>query len=230
MRSKVDTLKSPLEILTLARSQSKLYEIERLTWFCSMEAFVAQDQIPPDVRIFLNSIANQNLSQHDFAEFEQLYRSHLSRIVVELTEEEKQNSVFSSQKQECIRLWQASLALDDFGTGYNGEAMLLCLTPQYVKIDISIIRNVDTDKNRQKILQNLLSYTKERQIKVIAEGVETRGEMETLIRTGVDYLQGYYIGMPQKTASPVNPEIVAQIQAINRKKKLPAAHRPCPKS
>ena len=230
MRSKVDTLKSPLEILTLARSQSKLYEIERLTWFCSMEAFVAQDQIPPDVRIFLNSIANQNLSQQDFAEFEQLYRPHLSRIVVELTEEEKQNSVFSSQKQECIRLWQASLALDDFGTGYNGEAMLLCLTPQYVKIDMSIIRNVDTDKNRQKILQNLLSYTKERQIKVIAEGVETRGEMETLIRTGVDYLQGYYIGMPQKTASPVNPEVIAQIQAINRNKKLPVPHRPCPKS
>lgn len=230
MRSKVDAFKSPLEILTLARSQSKLYEIERLTWFCSMEAFVAQKQILPDVRIFINSIANQNLSRQDFAEFEQLYRPHLNRIVVELTEEEKPNSAFSSQKQECIRLWQASLALDDFGTGYNGEAMLLCLTPQFVKIDMSIVRNVDTDRNRQKILQNLLSYTKERRIKVIAEGVENRGEMETLIHTGVDYLQGYYVGMPQKTASLVNPEVVAQIQAINRKKKSPTAHRSYPKS
>lgn len=219
MRSKLESLKSPMEILNLAKSQSKLYEIERLTWFRSMADFVKQKQIPDNVHIFINSIANQILSPEDFEEFQQRYQPYLDRIVMELTEEEKQNSSYADSKQECIRLWNASLALDDFGMGYNGEAMLLTLTPHYVKIDMSIVRDIDTDKNRQKILQNLLSYTKERKIKVIAEGVETQGEMETLIQTGVDFMQGYYIGIPQKTAQKIDPRIVMQIQQLNSKLK-----------
>lgn len=57
------------------------------------------------------------------------------------------------------------------------------------------MRNIDSDVNRQNILQNLISYSKARGIKVIAEGVETHAEMETLVRSGVDYLQGFYVAM-----------------------------------
>ena len=70
--------------------------------------------------------------------------------------------------------------------------------PDYVKIDMSIVRDVDTDHNRREILRNLVAYSHERNIKVIAEGVETEREMAALIEEGVDYLQGYYIGAPKR--------------------------------
>ena len=119
-------------------------------------------------------------------------------------------------KREYTKKWGAAIALDDFGTGYNGETMLLHLSPQYVKIDMSIVRDIDIDENRQKLLTNLLSYTKERQIQVIAEGVETAGELRTLLRLGVDYLQGFYLGMPSPCV-PVNQEAVAIIRACRGK-------------
>ena len=64
------------------------------------------------------------------------------------------------------------------------------MQPQYVKIDISIVRNIDDDEDKQSLVANFMSYTKARGIKVIGEGVETRAEMETLTALGVEYLQG----------------------------------------
>ena len=216
IRSKSASLITPQEILTLARSQSKLYQIERLTWFNAMDAFANLEGVEGSCHIFINSIANQTLSLQDLALFEKRYERYLSRIVVELTEEEKQNDVFVTLKKEYTKKWGAALALDDYGTGYNGEAMLLYLSPQYVKIDMSIVRDIDIDEDRQKILSNLLSYTRERGIQVIAEGVETRSEMDTLIRCGVSYLQGYYLGEPALHAAQISNRVLNEIRQAQR--------------
>ena len=61
---------------------------------------------------------------------------------------------------------------------------------------MSIVQGIDKDEYRQKLLENLLSYARMQHIKVIAEGVETSGEMKILIASGVDYLQGFYLGSP----------------------------------
>lgn len=216
MRSKLETLHSPAEILTLARSQSKLYQIERLTWFGALESFSRLEGMKSGCRLFINSIANQTLSRKDMVEIERLYAPVLGQVVVEITEEEKQNDVIVMLKREYTKKWGAAIALDDFGTGYNGDTMLLYLSPQYVKIDMSIVRDIDIDENRQKLLTNLLSYTKERQIGVIAEGVETAGELKTLMRLGVDYLQGFYLGMPGPKAVPVRQEALDILLSFER--------------
>ena len=181
-----------------------------------MDAFANLEGVEGSCHIFINSIANQTLSLQDLALFEKRYERYLSRIVVELTEEEKQNDVFVTLKKEYTKKWGAALALDDYGTGYNGEAMLLYLSPQYVKIDMSIVRDIDIDEDRQKILSNLLSYTRERGIQVIAEGVETRSEMGTLIRCGVSYLQGYYLGEPAPQAAQISNRVLNEIRQAQR--------------
>lgn len=211
MRSKLQTLKSPLEILNLAKSQSKLYQIEKLTWFQSLYDFTKFKDINPNYHIFINSIANQELSQKDIALIESMYPDYLHRIVLELTEEEKLNHEFTKHKQEIMKKWKAGIALDDFGTGYNGEALLLTLQPQFIKIDISIVKNIDKDINRQKLLQNLTSYAAERHIKVIAEGVETEEELAKLIQYKVDYVQGYCIGVPHPVPREISPRIKESI-------------------
>lgn len=219
MRSKLPTLKSPMEILTLARSQSKLYQIERLTWFHALQNFAAYQNIPQDSKLFINSIANQTLSDKDIRELELLFEPYLSRVVLEITEEEKLDDAFVKTKQELIKRWYASMALDDFGAGYNGEAALLYLSPNFVKIDMSIIRDIDTDKSRQKILSNLLSYAHERRIKVIAEGVETKKEMATLIGLHIDYLQGFYLGVPTRVPQRISRKVLGEIVDANNENK-----------
>ena len=110
-------------------------------------------------------------------------------------------------KRDWLARYGGQMALDDFGTGYNSETMLLNVAPDYIKVDMSIVRNIHRDPNRQQILINLVSYAHGRHIKVIAEGVEDREEMALLVETGVDYLQGFYLGRP----SPIPLEVADSI-------------------
>lgn len=168
-------------ILNLARSQSKLYQIERMTWFRSLEDFDRFREKTGDRRLFVNSISNQILTPEDVAAFEEEYGKYLHRLVVELTEEDKPDEEMARRKKLICRRWDAQMALDDYGTGYNSEFTLLSLNPDYLKIDMSIVRNIDRDANRQMILQNTLHYARSQGILLIAEGVETWDEMEYLI-------------------------------------------------
>lgn len=211
MRPQIETLTSPLDIIRLARSQSKLHEIERLTFFKAMESFNHQREAFGDAKIFINSIPNHVLSHRDLQIFEEIYKSDLNRIVIEIIESEQSDDEITKKKQDIIIRWDSKLALDDFGSGYNSEIALLVLSPSFIKIDISIIRGIDRDMNRQKLLKNLLSYAKDRHIKIIAEGVESKDEMDILIQFGVDYLQGYYIGKPSMIPQEISAKIVREI-------------------
>ena len=123
-------------------------------------------------------------------------------------------------KQHFIQKWNAELALDDFSVGYNGEGALLNFLPKYIKIDLSLIRNIDQDNDRQQLLRNLITYSRERDIKVIAEGVESKEEMRTLIAEGVDYLQGYYLSKPAYIPEPLTNQILSELREANKLRKL----------
>jgi len=215
MRPKVPTLTSPENIIKLAGAQSKLYHIERITWFKAMEAFQRHREAFGDAKIFINSIANQVLSEKDLRLFEHKYARDLHRIVIEVTENEQANEDSIRKKQQIAERWKIHLALDDFGAGYNSEVILLALSPAFVKVEKTLIRGIDKDKNRQKLLETLISYSKDRNIKIIAEGIETKAEMDMLIEFGVDYLQGYYIGKSNLIPQKLSPKIVYEIEEKN---------------
>ena len=219
MRSEVPSLKNPAEILTLARSQSKLYQIERLTWFKALHSFGKLRGVPEDCRVFINSIANQTLNEGDAIELEEAFAWLLPRVVIELTEDERMGAEVTRRKQAFARRWNEQMALDDFGSGYNGETLLLNITPDFLKIDMSIVQGIDVDENRRKILEDLVSYAKAREIKVVAEGVETRAQLETLVLCGVDYLQGYYLARPSPLPARI-PEQALQELAEARERFL----------
>ena len=223
MRPQHTGLRSPLEVLNLARSQSKLYLIERLTWFRALEACEARRDRLGNRLIFINSIPNQTLSDPDVEQLEQLYPELLRRIVVEITEEERSDESSTQRKHDLARRWLSRLALDDFGAGYSGESTLLALTPDYVKVDMSIVRGIDQDANRQSLFSHFVSYARSCGIQVIAEGVETEAELRTLIELGADYLQGYYLGTPNPQPSQVDSSIVELIRATARQPRAPGA-------
>lgn len=211
MRPQSKNLKSPFDIIRLAQSQSKLYEIEKLTWFQAMSNFIEKKEYFGEAKIFINSIPNHVLSCDDLKLFEERFKDHLDRIVVEVTENEQSDEECTRIKQDMVARWGSDLALDDFGSGYNSELSLLILSPKYVKIDMNIVRGIDKDINRQKLLENMLSYAQNRDIKIIAEGIETRDEMNKLIEFGVDYMQGYYLGMPEFIPQALSTKIKEEI-------------------
>lgn len=211
MRPQVETLRRPIDIIRLAKSQSKLQDIERLTWFKAMEGYIDHQADFRGAKIFINSIPNHVLSNRDFERFELKYKDNLGNIVLEIIENEQSNELCTKIKQDAVTRWGSHLALDDFGSGYNNEMVLLVLQPKYIKIDMAIIRGIDQDRNRQKLLENILSYAIVRDIKIIAEGVETKKEMDKVIELGVDYLQGYYLGRPNLVPQEISEKIINEI-------------------
>ena len=207
MRTNVRELPDPLTVLRLANAEGKLQFIERLTWMKGLEtirALLQNRATPTDAKFFINSIANQALTSEDERIVAENFAGILPRLVVEVTESEKNVESCTLKKLTFVRAHGGMIAIDDYGTGYNSEMALVHISADIVKVDLSFVHNVDTDTDKQALIQNLISYAKQRGIAVLAEGVETKDEMRTLIRFGVDYLQGYYLGAPQY--QPMSPD------------------------
>ncbi len=220
MRPQGDTLKTPLDVIRVARQQAKMYQIEKLTWHKSMQAYINQIEsgnISPDAKLFLNSFSSQILTDDDFNDYEQRYKEYLPNIVMEVLESDELDEGFARRKSEYVRGWGGIIALDDFGTGYNGDYSLILLSPDLVKIDMNMVRGVDTDENKQELILNLISYAKRQNIKILAEGVQTHGEMEKLIEFGVDYMQGNYFALPMFTPAQISEATKQELIEVNRR-------------
>ena len=79
------------------------------------------------------------------------------------------------------------------------------------------MQRIHEDPNRQLILNNILDFAAQNHITVLAEGVETKEELEFLIQCGVELFQGYYIGRPQMEIRPIDPYIVRKMQEFAEK-------------
>ena len=217
MRVDLPMLRSPTDVLRLAREENCLHEVERITFFCASSAYQALEnagKVVPSALLFLNSIASQYLTPDELSEYSARYASILPRIVIEITEEECLDPKALRIKQ-TIRGSSGAFALDDYGSGYSNERSLLELSPNYIKIDLSIIRSIDTDANKRQIVSNTVSYAHQRGMKVVAEGLETADEVRTVLSLGVDLLQGFFLAMPQVEPGGASEESLAVIAEMH---------------
>lgn len=217
MRVDLPTLHSPADVLRLAREENCLHEVERITFFCASSAYQALEnagKVVPSALLFINSIASQYLTPDELSEYSARYASILPRIVIEITEEEVLDPKALRIKQ-TIRGSSGAFALDDYGSGYSNERSLLELSPNYIKIDLSIIRDIDTDANKRQIVSNTVSYAHQRGMKVVAEGLETADEVRTVLSLGVDLLQGFFLAMPQVEPGGASEESLAVIAEMH---------------
>lgn len=213
MRVDLPTLHSPADVLRLAREENCLHEVERITFFRASSAYQTLEnagKVVPSALLFVNSIASQYLTPDELSEYSARYASILPRIVIEITEEEVLDPKALRIKQ-TIRGSSGAFALDDYGSGYSNERSLLELLPNYIKIDLSIIRDIDTDANKRQIVSNTVSYAHQRGMKVVAEGLETADEVRTVLSLGVDLLQGFFLAMPQVEPGGASEESLAVI-------------------
>ena len=221
MRSDLPTLRSPATIMKLAREQGALYEIERLTFTKALETFDSlcrAGSVSGDAMLFVNSIASTCLTQADVDYIDSRWHELRRRMVIEITEEEEIDYEALERKRNAPG-FSGMFALDDYGSGYSNENTLLQLAPRFVKVDITIIRGIDTSPDKQQILRNMVAYAHPRSMKIVAEGVETAAELCTVIELGADLLQGYFLARPAIVPGAIAPEAVGIIQELQRRKK-----------
>ena len=221
MRSDLPTLRSPATIMKLAREQGALYEIERITFTKALETFESlcrAGSVSGDAMLFINSIASTCLSHVDGKYIDSRWHELCRRMVVEITEEEAIDYEALERKRNAPG-FSGMFALDDYGSGYSNENTLLQLAPRFVKVDITIIRGIDTSPDKQQILQNVVAYAHPRSMKIVAEGVETAAELRTVIELGADLLQGYFLARPAIVPGAIAPEAAAIIGELQRRKK-----------
>ncbi len=97
-----------------------------------------------------------------------------------------------------IRTFGCKIAIDDFGSGYSSMENILKLKPDFIKIDGSLIKNINSSKESKIIVKNIINMAKELNAKTVAEFVHSKEIYEITKELGVDYLQGFYLGEPKE--------------------------------
>ena len=96
--------------------------------------------------------------------------------------------------------------VDDAGAGFASLRHVLGLSPDVIKLDLSLTRDIDSDPVRRALAASLVAFAREIGAAIVAEGIETGGELETLRALGVTHGQGYYIARP--LSGPVPERVV----------------------
>ena len=119
------------------------------------------------------------------------------RVTLEILESEGiENYEEVSHFIRDIKTLGCKIAIDDFGTGYSNFDHLIHLNIDYLKLDGSIVKNIDTDENSRIIVETMVEFSKKLGIETIAEFVHSEDVLNTLEEIGVDFAQGYHLGKP----------------------------------
>lgn len=160
-------------------------------------------KIPCSINISVDDITNKQTL--DFVYKKLAHFKHSDLITIELLETEDfkdYEEVFEFCKN--VRSYGAKIALDDFGSGYSNFSHALNLPIDYIKIDASIISNIDRDKNSQIMVETIVDLAQKMNIETIAEFVSSQEIFETVKSLGVDYAQGFHVGKPEPITFYIN--------------------------
>ena len=127
----------------------------------------------------------------------------LSAINIEITESEIiENVLWFRDNIVKYRHEGVNFSVDDFGAGYAGLNLLADFQPESIKIDITLVRNIDTNGPRQAIVRGIVRTCQDLGIEVIAEGVESNAECKWFFDEGIELIQGYFLAKPGFEALP----------------------------
>ncbi|MCR5179200.1 MAG: EAL domain-containing protein [Lachnospiraceae bacterium] len=219
MRVETGKRMSPLEILKYANMLRRLPDVEKATFMNVLEQMAKEKDSFGDRYVFINSIPGTRLSESDEKRIEELLLSRNNQAVVELTEQAELNDRELDQMKKRFNSLGIDTAVDDFGTGYSNISNLLRYMPNYVKVDRSLLSNIQDSRSRQHLVREIVSFSHDANIKVLAEGVETSDELRTVISLGCDLIQGFYTGRPSpEIPKHIAPEIVQEICFYQRER------------
>lgn len=221
------TLKESLlsidQLFDFAEDANQVWNLEKL---CRSKALAKAVEKPENAKIFINVDANVILDnafvQGFTKEFLGKYNLNAKDIVFEITERTRVDDEDKEVFQEVVNHYKKQgfeIAIDDVGAKYSNLNRISCVQPQYIKIDMELIRNIHLNKSKSSIVGIMARFCKEMNYTIIAEGIESKEELETLIRLGVTYGQGYYFQKPVEQFRKI-PTAVLEVLKTFREEEL----------
>jgi EAL domain-containing protein (putative c-di-GMP-specific phosphodiesterase class I) len=164
-----------------------------------------------------NTFLTVNVSPHllgtDPVQAALAIRPDLRRVVVELTEHTAVDDLTALRRQtDELRERGALIALDDAGSGYSGLQQMAALRPQLVKLDRALVSDVDSDPVRAALAEMVGEFAGRIDAWLLAEGVETTGQLAAFVRLGVPLGQGWLLGRPSPGFAPLLPEVERMVR------------------
>jgi EAL domain-containing protein (putative c-di-GMP-specific phosphodiesterase class I)/CheY-like chemotaxis protein len=157
------------------------------------QALASLPLIPPDAYLSINCSHRAAVSR----ELASVLEPDAPRIVIEITEHEAVEDYEALIRAlQDLRAQGVRVAIDDAGSGFASMRHTLKIAPDFVKLDISLTRDIDADRGQAALATALVRFAEEMGMTMIAEGIETPGELDTLVRLGVPFGQGFYLAEP----------------------------------
>jgi EAL domain-containing protein (putative c-di-GMP-specific phosphodiesterase class I) len=197
-------LTSPRELFRRAEDAGLLFELDCQ---CRKTALAGAHRMPAGSTLFLNclptAIGDPNLRDDGLRKLLEAFDMRPTDLVLEISESESIENfgAFREVADSCRELG-IQIAIDDAGTGYASLEAIMEIAPDYIKADMTLIRGIDEDRPRQEVVRAINSVALGIGAKVIAEGIETEGELHAVRELGIRYGQGFYFGAALR-ADPV---------------------------
>ena len=193
VRNEEPTLRAPPDLFEAAERLGRLRELGRIIRDRVAQTLV---EIPVEGEIFVNVHALE-LDDDSLFDASAPLSAFAKRIVLEITERAPLDKIKDANGRVAqLRAMGYRIAIDDLGAGYAGLTSFAQLEPEVVKVDMSLIRGLDQSPTKQKLLRSIVGLCRDLEIKMIAEGIETVEERDTLVRLGGDLCQGYLFARP----------------------------------
>ena len=135
------------------------------------------------------------------------YAINSHKIILEVTEHcsEKKSEILNNIINH-YRVQNFNIALDNVGCAYSGLERICSLNPDFIKIDMNIIRGIESDTIKQSMVKSLVQFCNDTGVGLIAVGIETSKELDFILSAGVHFAQGFFLGTPAKIPGKVSAQ------------------------
>lgn len=193
LRTQEPALPHPMAVLDAAERLDRLNELGR-----AIRARAAEPGVPtdPGTMLFVN-LHTQDLLDEDLFDPKSALATVAGRVVLEITERSSLHAIRDVQSRIArLRAMGFRIAVDDLGAGYAGLTSFAQLEPEVVKLDMSLVRGINAQPTKKTLVRTMITMCRELGMQVVAEGIETPDERDTIVEAGCDLLQGYLFARP----------------------------------
>lgn len=218
MNKNQDKLIPPISLFEAAHSKGKTLELDRACRDKVISAFNILYRQDKNLMLFINldtSILDDAVGSNYLMNQVKSYSISPRNIVIEINESKVRNDKSLKQFCDTYRKLGFMIALDDVGTGFSNMDRILLVKPDIIKIDISLVNNIQNDYYKQGIISSLINLSNMIGALVVAEGVETEEEAIELVKLGSHMMQGYFFAKPQEINDIHNVSYDNRIEIFN---------------
>jgi EAL domain-containing protein (putative c-di-GMP-specific phosphodiesterase class I)/CheY-like chemotaxis protein len=158
---------------------------------------------PDDALLFVN-VHGLELTDEQLFSSEHGLGPIAKKVVLEITERTGLDAAAGPTRVAMLRKLGYRVAVDDLGAGYAALGALATLEPEIVKLDMSLVRDIEQHPVKQRVVASIANLCRELGSRVVAEGVETPAELDACLNAGIDLIQGYLIAKPARGFTPVS--------------------------